>query len=197
MDQQKDDASGDLLRRWQDQGDLDALDEILRGEVRVLKDLVAARGRDLVSGSASASDIAQETVLRLLQLETVPHFSDPEKLRGYLWITAWRLMLQRIRRPYRRKKSLDTAASSHLPPELVFMPGADAETEEARSALDLAMNLLSAEERDVLHRVYFEGHKIADIARESGVTESAVKMRLMRARRSLAGRLAAWADVVG
>jgi RNA polymerase sigma-70 factor (ECF subfamily) len=187
----------DLLQRWQDHGDLDALDEMLRREVGALKALVLARGAHLVGGSASPSDIAQEAVLRLLQLEVVPHFADPDALRGYLWTTAWRLMLQRIRRPYSRKAPLDLAASSQLPPELVAGPQAVVEDGETRAALDFAMNLLPAGDRDLLHRVYFEGRRIADLARESGVSESAIKMRLLRARKNLALRLESWSDLIG
>jgi RNA polymerase sigma-70 factor (ECF subfamily) len=192
-----DQASRELLRRWQDAGDHDALDEMLRTEVRALKDLVAARGRDLMSGSASASDIAQEAVLRLLQLDSVPHFADPAALRGYLWVTAWRLLLQRVRRPYRRKKKVDVGASSQLPPELVVPPSSAVEDREAASALEFAMNLLPEKDREVLHRVHFEKEKVADVARDEGVSESAIKMRLLRARRALASRLAAWEDVIG
>jgi RNA polymerase sigma factor (sigma-70 family) len=117
-------------------------------------------------------------------------------LRGYLWVTAWRLLLQRVRRPYRRKKPLDPAASSQLPPELTIGPSLEAESNEAASALDLAMNLLPAEDRGLLHDVYFEGRKVADVAGGLGISESAAKMRLLRARRTLATRLAAWESVV-
>jgi RNA polymerase sigma factor (sigma-70 family) len=189
--------SADLLRRWQEEGDHDALDALLRQEIEALKDLVAVRGRDLMSSSASASDIAQEAVLRLLQLETPPRFSDPGALRAYLWVTAWRLLLQRIRRPYRRRKDVDLAASSQLPPELVGLPGTAVEDREAASALEFAMNLLPEADRDLLHRVYFDGARIADLARVESVSESAIKMRLLRARRVLAARLAAWEDVIG
>ena len=58
------DNSQDLLRRWQEAGDVDALDRLMRSEIQAVKDLIAARGRDLMSSSASASDIAQEAVLR-------------------------------------------------------------------------------------------------------------------------------------
>jgi RNA polymerase sigma-70 factor, ECF subfamily len=189
--------SAELLRRWQDEGDVGALDEILRIEVGILKGLILARGRDLVVGSAGASDIAQEAVLRLLQLEKAPRFSDPDELQRYLWVTAWRLMLQRVRGPYRRKTRLDLTASSQLPPELVAQPGSDAEKDETVAALDLAMNLLPEGDREMLHRVYFVGEKIAQVARGLGMSESAVKMRLLRARRTLAERLAAWRKVIG
>jgi RNA polymerase sigma factor (sigma-70 family) len=190
-------GSQDLLRRWQAEGDVDALDELLRTEVRAIKDLISARGRDLMSSSASASDIAQEAVLRMLQLESVPTFSDPNALRGYLWVTAWRLLLQRVRRPYRRKKKIDVGASSQLPPELIVQPEAGAESAEAASALELALNLLPQDDRDLLHLVYFDDRRIADVAREKDLSESAVKMRLLRARRALAARLAAWEEVIG
>lgn len=186
----------ELLRRWQESGDTAALDELLRTEIASLKDAISARGRDLMGSSASASDIAQEAVLRLLQVDTLPHFADPGALRGYLWVTAWRLLLQRIRRPYRRKAAIDLGASSQLPPELVASP-ASGDAAEAASALDFAMNLLPEDDRALLHDVYFEGRKIADVARAQSVSDSAIKMRLLRARRTLAGRLAAWEDVIG
>jgi RNA polymerase sigma-70 factor, ECF subfamily len=197
LDQPSVSTDDDLLRRWQDHGDLDALDDLLRSEVGALKALISARAANLVGGSASPSDIAQEAVLRLLRLDAVPHFTDSDKLRAYLWTTAWRLMLQRVRRPYSRKTSLDTAASSELPPAAVAKPGRAAEDAEAASALDLAMNLLPEDERDLLHRVYHDGRGIADLAREAGVSESAIKMRLMRTRKRLAARLAAWSDLIG
>ena len=189
-------STDELLHLWQDGGDTAALDQLLRAEVASLKEAISARGRDLMGSSASASDIAQEAVLRLLKLETVPHFADPAALRGYLWVTAWRLLLQRVRRPYRRKSSMDLGASSQLPPELVTLPESG-DAAEAASALEFAMNLLPEDDRELLHRVYFENRKVADLARDAGVSDSAIKMRLLRARRTLAARLAAWEDVIG
>lgn len=186
-----------FLLRWQEHGDLDALDELLRSEIRILRDLVSARAGDQLRGSASASDIAQEAALRLLRLETIPHFADPRALRGYLWTTAWRLLVDRVRRPYTCKQSIDPAASSQMPAGLVATAGNEADEAERAAALDVAMNLLRPEDRDLIHRVYFEGRKIADVASDLGVSESAIKMRLLRARRNLGTRLAAWGEAVG
>ncbi len=184
----------ELLRRWQDDGDTDALDALLRTEIGALKDLIRARGGNLMSGSAGASDLAQEAVLKLLELESAPTFTDPRALRGYLWTTAWRLLLQRVRRPYRRRRQIDPAASSQLPAEWIVDPTAGAG--EEFSALDLAMNLLPADARDLLHAVYFDGRAVNELAEAAGVSDSAMKMRLMRARRALASRLAAWEDAI-
>jgi RNA polymerase sigma factor (sigma-70 family) len=189
--------SQDLLRRWQQQGDVDALDELLRSEIKILRDLVAARAGDRLRGSASASDIAQEAALRLLRLETIPEFADPRGLRGYLWTTAWRLLIDRVRRPYTCKQSIDPAASSQMPAALIGAAGNEAEEAERTAALDVAMNLLRPEDRDLIHRVYFEGRTILDVASDLHVSESAVKMRLLRARRNLGARLSAWGEAVG
>jgi RNA polymerase sigma-70 factor, ECF subfamily len=186
----------ELLRRWQEAGDRGALDELLRSEIRTLKQVVLARGRSMTTASASASDIAQEAVLRLLRLEDPPRFEDPRELSRYLWVTAWRLLLQRVRRPYRRKNSFDQVQTSQLP-ALSAEESAALEAREAASALDLAMNLLPDADRDVLHQVYFEGLKLADLARSSGVSESALKMRVARARQRLSALMAGWEDMIG
>jgi hypothetical protein len=74
-----------LLARWQQQHDVDALDELLRSEVEDLARRLRARAGGALSASTSASDLVQEAVLRCLRLETPPHFDDVRGLRGYLW----------------------------------------------------------------------------------------------------------------
>jgi RNA polymerase sigma-70 factor, ECF subfamily len=192
-----DERTTDLLRRWQEHEDLDALDELLRSEIRILKDIVSARAADQLGGSASASDIAQEAALRLLRLETVPKFADPRALRAYLWTTARRLLIDRVRRPYTCKQSLDPSASSQLPAALIATTGRQTDEAERTAAIDVAMNLLRPEDRDLIHRVYFEGRTLSDLAGDLHVSESAVKMRLLRARRNLGARLSTWGDTVG
>lgn len=91
--------SADLLRRWQEHEDRAALDELLRIEIGILKARIRRQGAQLVEPAASASDVAQEAVLRVLELETPPHFETPQALRAYLWTAAWRLLLARLRRP--------------------------------------------------------------------------------------------------
>src|SRR6187551_3254270 len=102
------DSAAELLERWQRDGDRDALDSLLRVEVLQLKERLKAKGRSMLGTSASASDVAQEAVLRLLSLEDAPRFDDPKAFRGYLWIAAWRLLLQRIRKPSLPMIQVDT-----------------------------------------------------------------------------------------
>src|SRR5262245_48372238 len=89
-------AAAELLSRWQGDGDRDALDELLRIEVGILRRRLRAAGRS-PRGSVSASDVAQEAVLGLLRVRTAPRFDDPRALRSYLWRAAVRRLGLRMR----------------------------------------------------------------------------------------------------
>ncbi len=51
------------------------------------------------------------------------------------------------------------------------------------------LSLCRTEERWLLERHHLEGHRIADIAKHQGCTETAARIRLLRARRSAGNRL--------
>jgi RNA polymerase sigma factor (sigma-70 family) len=187
----------ELLARWQDAGDHDALDELLRAEVDVLAKRLRARG-PAVSASHSASDLAQEAVLRLLRLDETPTFDDPRSLRAYLWTSAWRLLANRAQRPGRGLVRLSDADSGSLSGMLGVTGGMGAMArDDQRTALEVVVNLLDENDREALSLVYFRGLSVEDAARTAGVTRNAFDQRLMRARRRLAERIVDWADVVG
>jgi RNA polymerase sigma factor (sigma-70 family) len=186
-----------LLARWQADGDVDALDELLRAEVDGLARRLRGRAGDALSASTSASDLVQEAVLRWLRLDDAPRFDDVRGLRGYLWTAAWRLLVNRVGRP--------GAALRLTPDESMSLSGVFSATgglgalaaEEQRTALEVVVNLLRPEDRECLGLVYFQGLPIDAAARRAGVSRGAFDMRLMRARQRLAERLVDWADVVG
>lgn len=187
----------ELLARWQDGQDMDALDELLRAEIAGIAARLRARA-GAFSGSVSASDLAQEAVLRWLRLEEPPRFDDPGALRAYLWSAAWRLLLNRLQR---RDHSVVRLSSE----ESMTLSGAFAATggigvlaaQDQRTALEVVVNLLRPEDRECLGLVYFQELPIEEAARRLGITRGAFDMRLMRARQRLAERLVDWADVVG
>jgi RNA polymerase sigma factor (sigma-70 family) len=191
------DAALRLIERWQQAGDVDALDELLRIEVRALAVRLRSRGRGMLRPSASASDLAQEAVLRMLDLEDPPEFKDPRELRAYLWTAAWRLLLNRGRARGRSAVPLSRAPSADA--GLVLEGGGGvsaAERAERHAALDVVMNLLRDEDREVLELVYFRHLDIERAAQELGVQRAAAEMRLSRARRRLAEKMVGWSDVV-
>lgn len=187
-----------LLERWQANQDLEALDELLRGEVQSLARRLRNRAGQAFSGSMSASDLAQEAVLRWLRLDAPPRFDDPSALRAYLWTAAWRLLVNRLERPGRSVVRLSSDDSMALSGVLATTGGFGAiGASEQRSALEVVVNLLRPEDRECLGLVYFEGLPIEEAARRAGVTRSTFDVRLLRARKRLAERLVDWADVVG
>jgi len=191
------DPSEALLRRWQEGGDVDALDELLRIEVRDLAARLRNRGRGLLRPSASASDLAQEAVLRMLDLEDAPEFKEPRELRAYLWTAAWRLLLNRGQARGRSVVPLSKAPSADGGLALEGGGGvSQAERGEQQAALNVVMNLLRDEDREVLELVYFQHKDVGRVAQELGLQRAAAEMRLSRARRRLAEKMAVWSDVV-
>ncbi|MBK7877370.1 MAG: RNA polymerase sigma factor [Planctomycetes bacterium] len=190
-------AEAALLARWQDGGDVDALDALLRGEVARIAAQLRARARGGFDGATSASDLAQEAVLRLLRLEETPRFDDPNALRGYLWTAAWRLFQNHAAAPARAVRRLTATESRTLSGMFAVTGGFGAlAAEEQRTALEVVVNLLDPIDRDALSAVYFEGLSIEEAARRAGVTRGTFDVRLLRARQRLATRLVDWSDVI-
>jgi RNA polymerase sigma factor (sigma-70 family) len=74
--------------------------------------------------------------------------------------------------------------------ELPDMPAA-LETHLAGIDVQLILQTCNRKDRIVLQHHYLEGHGVGEIARAQGLTETAVRVRLLRARRAAAKRLAA------
>jgi RNA polymerase sigma factor (sigma-70 family) len=186
-----------LLQRWQDHNDLDALDELLRVEVTVIAARLRAKGRNMMRPSVSASDLAQEAVFRLLRLDEAPEFSEPGQLRAYLWTAAWRLLLNRGQARGRSMVALSHAQSQDM---AFALPGgggvSQAERNEQAAALSVLLNLMRDEDREALESIYFRHETVEAYAERHGIARTAADMRLSRARRRLAEKMIDWADVV-
>jgi RNA polymerase sigma factor (sigma-70 family) len=190
------DAADDLLQRWQDHDDREALDELLRLEVRTLADRLRRRAGQQLRPSVSASDLAQEAVFRMLRQKDSPQFGAPEQFRAYLWKSAWRLLLNRLeKRPVQR---LSQADSEEGDPQLAVTGGLSGVEKRERSlALDLALNLLPSDDQQILRLIYFEHLDVPASAERLGIQRGAAEMRLTRARRRIATKLLEWSDVIG
>jgi RNA polymerase sigma-70 factor, ECF subfamily len=198
-DLQPSDPSAPLLRRWQEEGDLDALNHLLQVEVGVLKHMIHGRvhGRGAGAGSASTSDIAQEAVMGLLKAKKSPSFSDPKALRGYLWRSAWHLLVKKYEKSRKGPLRIELENAEELEAFLRHAPGLrSVDGAERAMAIGFAMNLLSLDDRELIRLVYFEGKDTATAAAAIGLTRGAGAMRLVRARRLLAARLSEWADLI-
>ena len=179
-----DETSGALLERWQNEGDTDALDEILNGEVEVLRRRIGG-GPGQPYGTATVADVAQEAVYRMLDQSPSPVFENHAALRAYLLTTARRLIVDRMRRqaPFR---PLGTTVRGGLasPEETQTLDRSD-----DHRALRAALDGLGREDCEVLRRFYFEGQGVAEIAGVLRISSTSVSRRLRRARARLARRL--------
>ena len=143
-------------------------------------------------------DLAQEAVMRLLRQERAPNFDSRSGLHAYLWKTAFRLLIDRMRSGKRDVVRISANESTAFFADVPEASGGLSlvEAEDDAIALSLSMNLLTDEHREVLELVYLQGRTIAEAAERLGVQVGALRMRLVRARRSLAQRLGNWEQVI-
>jgi RNA polymerase sigma factor (sigma-70 family) len=192
------DASTELLRRWQDDGDTDALNELLANEIVVLKHMIRGKRGGALGGSASTSDIAQEAAMGLLRTRKPPTFDDPRALRGYLWRSAWHLLVNRYEKKKRKPVRVDLEDSQVVERFMKSARSLDGiDVAERAMALGVALNLLAKQDRELIRLVYFEGEDIGTAASAVGLSRVAASSRLSRGRRLMATRLAEWSDLIG
>ncbi len=190
-------GSAELLQRWQEKGSTDDLDQLLRIEVRVLRERILHRYGNLMRPSAGATDLAQEAVLRWLKASGNARFPTPAALRSYLLQAAWRLLVRRMHCPGRSilVMSLDSKVAFRRDQE-TGTALRQAEAEERSSALDLALNLLHPADQEILDLYYFQGLGQSPLAERLGVEEASVRKRLQRARHALADKLRRWEQLI-
>ncbi len=198
MSEPRPERSAELLRDWQERGDRAALEELLWIEIGVLKGRLRRQGARAVDRSVSVSDVAQEVVLRALEVEPAPRFEHPNALRGYLWTAARRLLAEHLRRCKAPVLQLDTSRTGQLDQALQSTGGLQGvEARDHADALSVALQLLEPEDRQLLELHYFRSLDAAGIARELQISPDAARTRVAHARTSLAKKLVKWTEVIG
>jgi RNA polymerase sigma factor (sigma-70 family) len=142
--------------------------------------------------------VAQEVVLNLFKVKETPSFEEPAALRAYLWTSAWRLLGAHFERNGRRTQPLDTQRSRSASVALAASGGLSSVEEKDRSlALELALHLLTDDERAILEIVYFRDLTVEAAAGELAISKEAAKKRVARARRRLAEKIGDWSELIG
>ena len=194
-DRQMPDASAVWLAAWEANGDREALDQLVRHELALLRDRIRA---STISGdpATSTSDVAQEAVTRLLQVDPPARFESTSALRAYLWRCAWNLLIDALRRSsHRSKMGVEVIPTESEQVETTGGIGV-VERRDLSIAVRAAMELLDDEDRTVLDMVYLRGVDVAAVAKKLGLSSGATVMRLVRARRKLAERIRRLAEVI-
>jgi RNA polymerase sigma-70 factor (ECF subfamily) len=169
---------------------------------RLVEDLSPAVYRlalNIVGEAQDAEDVLQETFIKVLH--ALPEFEGRSSLSTWIHRIAVNeaLMLLRRRRP--EALPVDSGEDgaededAHMPVQLVdwcCLPEKEMLSAEARGKLDAAIQRLSPALRAVFLLRDVEGYSIAEAAQALGIGESAVKVRLMRARLRLRDELSGY-----
>lgn len=117
-----------------------------------------------------AEDIVQDSFERLWK-----NFSrvDNEKVKSYLFTTAYHTMIDRIRKE-KRITLMETLPHEHETTQFVYS--------DARERLNEAVNRLPEVQRSVLILRDFEGYTYEEIGELTGLSETQVKVYIYRAR---------------
>jgi RNA polymerase sigma-70 factor (ECF subfamily) len=123
-----------------------------------------------------AEDITQEAWLRAVA--TWPKKGLPDEPLAWLKTVARNLLLNYFRRS--RPISLDSLPSGWEPG--MVDNGFDIDTPGVAALVSWGLSRLRPRQAELLEAFYFNGHKMAKIASDTGLTERAVEGRLRRAR---------------
>lgn len=164
------------------EGEPDAENERLEGFRNRLRIFAARRLRDW----SVAEDVAQETLGRALEAMRAGRIENPGALPGYLFKTALRICLHRIRSAEREKRALqrfgsgEAEASGNDENPLHALLWA-----ERRASLLQGLQRLDPDERQLLEMSYRDELDSEEIGRRLGLTAGAVRVRRYRAMRCL------------
>ena len=166
-----DESDALLVRRWQ-RGDLAAASVAIQRH----ESMVYASTFRIVRNHAVSEDICQDAFLRAH--ENIASLRRPAAFGAWLRQIAVRLAIDELRR----------GALEQLPedqPDGLPGPQAVVETMETLERFRAQINALPQTQRVVIVMRDIEGFSIRETAEQLGITEGAVKMRLMRARAAL------------
>lgn len=155
-------------------GDPAAQTEIVRTYTRRITGYV----RPIILQPDAIEDVTQAVFIKLFR--RLPHLRDPTRFEPWLFTLARNAGLDFLRRRKCRPVTVELDLRAHQVPDL-DNPGASA---EIHAALDRALVRLKPLDRQLVTAVV-AGERYADIAVRTGLSITAVKVRLHRVRRFL------------
>lgn len=167
-------------------GDGEIVRQVLAGDerayarlVRRYKDVLFRYAERMTGRPDDAADIVQQTFIKgYRRLDSC----QPDRVGGWLFRITVNLCKDHLKSRRRRDVSLDA-------PEALAVarqePGEGAERAEIREEIFAALQQLSPEQREAFVLKHVEGWSYEDMAERLGVSVSALKMRVHRARDEL------------
>lgn len=178
-------------------GDEAALQQLVSDHLPWIEAHVRKRMSPVVRRDGDTQDFVQETLLDVLR--SGPHFAidDAAAFRALLARIVENNLIDRVRhlqrdkRDHRRDRPLPTDSVLQLdaPLRSVTEPPVRADSNEQQQWLRLAVELLSAEDREVIRLRDWEGVSFVELGERLGIAEDAARKRYTRALPRLAEKL--------
>lgn len=182
--------------------DTEAIEKTLHGDREAFGFLVSryqakvfAVALARVYDAHDAMDLSQEAFLRAY--ERLPMLRNTEAFGPWLFMILRRLCIDFLRGKWRHKHMRNRIGLIGPPNATTTNPGHGIDEADAIQTLWSRIAQLDVRSREVLSLHYGQGLKITEIAQLMGATESAVKMRLRRARAVLGERIGDLSGVWG
>jgi RNA polymerase sigma-70 factor (ECF subfamily) len=137
----------------------------------------------------AAEDVAQETLQRVLEALRAGRVQHLEALPGYIFQTAFRVCLHRMRSADRESRALQRAGSATEGATSEEGPLAALISAEQRAGLLAAVERLEPDDRQVLQLTFRDELDSAEVGRRMNLSAGAVCVRRHRAIRKLAAIL--------
>jgi RNA polymerase sigma-70 factor (ECF subfamily) len=147
--------------------------------------------RHMGFGEADARDILQDAFVRAFR--HLERCGDPDRFDGWLFkITANLCRTAASKGANREEHGLDEVMLLETDPD----PAEVAEAASRRRRIKAALEDLPADQREATVLFYIQGYGVREIAELADASQSAIKMRLKRARESLKAALGPLGDEV-
>jgi RNA polymerase sigma-70 factor (ECF subfamily) len=164
-------------------------------ESPVARDRLVRVASRVLHGSGESEDAAHDAVVQALR--AADSFRDQAQVSTWLHRVAVNAALMRLRRRTRAARRVTGAEDRELDQAAALSedanvpsPGALYEAKQEAARVRAAVDALPALYRDVIRLVVFEEAPLDEAARALGLTPSAVRTRIGRARAQLRERLA-------
>ena len=154
--------------------------EMYRVLVRRYQDTLYQHAIRMVGEADDAADIVQRALVN--GFEKLGRCRDPEKVGGWLFRIMSNLCKDFLKSPRREDLSIEGASATVIGRA---NPEGDLEQGELRSMVRRALDELNAEQREAFVLKHLEGRSYDEMSELLGVSKSALKMRVLRAREEL------------
>lgn len=177
-------------------GDRAAFDDLFANNMPALVAYLRAKVGAELAGRESVRDLAQSVCREVLRDLDKLSFAGEEQFRAYLFLQASRKVIDRHR--YHKQEMRDQARVEPLPIDDdaewlgsygSLTPSRVAGAREELSRVEAALQLLSEAQREAVLLSRVAGLAYQDIARQKGISESAVRGLVARGLARLAGLL--------